>query len=184
MWSIHGACAYRPIRPRRYARPGSARISRQRSGPESASANRLKSNPNPTDMSMPSKTEKLLSLLERPAGHPGAEDRRCRQMPCRWPARWRRGGLPAIEITLRTPDALEAIRRVAGGGPRRVVGAGTILNAGQFDEAAAAGSQIHRQPRHHPGGLRGGARQRRCRCCPAPSRRARSWPRGRPGSIS
>jgi 2-dehydro-3-deoxyphosphogluconate aldolase / (4S)-4-hydroxy-2-oxoglutarate aldolase len=52
------------------------------------------------------------------------------------------GGLPAIEITLRTPAALEAIRAVADQVPEAIVGAGTILNARQFDEAAKAGSRF------------------------------------------
>jgi 2-dehydro-3-deoxyphosphogluconate aldolase/(4S)-4-hydroxy-2-oxoglutarate aldolase len=39
------------------------------------------------------------------------------------------GGLPAIEITLRTDAALESIRRVASEVPEALVGAGTILNA-------------------------------------------------------
>lgn len=53
-----------------------------------------------------------------------------------------RGGLRAIEITLRTSDALEAIRRIAGEVEEAVVGAGTILNARQFDDAVAAGSRF------------------------------------------
>lgn len=52
------------------------------------------------------------------------------------------GGLPAIEITLRTPVALEAIRSVASEVPEALVGAGTILNARQFDEAARAGARF------------------------------------------
>ncbi|WP_370318592.1 2-dehydro-3-deoxy-phosphogluconate aldolase [Oricola sp.] len=52
------------------------------------------------------------------------------------------GGLPAIEITLRTDAALESIRRVAAEVPEALVGAGTILNAAQFDEAVAAGSKF------------------------------------------
>jgi len=52
------------------------------------------------------------------------------------------GGLPAIEITLRTDAALESIRRVAAEVPDALVGAGTILNAAQFDEAVAAGSKF------------------------------------------
>jgi 2-dehydro-3-deoxyphosphogluconate aldolase/(4S)-4-hydroxy-2-oxoglutarate aldolase len=52
------------------------------------------------------------------------------------------GGLPAIEITLRTGAALESIRRVAAEVPDAIVGAGTILNAKQFDEAVAAGSKF------------------------------------------
>ncbi len=53
-----------------------------------------------------------------------------------------KGGLPVIEITLRTGDALEAIRRVAGEVPEAVVGAGTILNPRQFEEAEKAGSKF------------------------------------------
>jgi 2-dehydro-3-deoxyphosphogluconate aldolase / (4S)-4-hydroxy-2-oxoglutarate aldolase len=52
------------------------------------------------------------------------------------------GGLPAIEITLRTDAALESIRRVAAEVPEAVVGAGTILNAAQFDAAVEAGSKF------------------------------------------
>lgn len=53
-----------------------------------------------------------------------------------------RGGLPAVEITLRTPVALAAIRTVADKVPEAVVGAGTILNAGQFEEAVKAGARF------------------------------------------
>jgi 2-dehydro-3-deoxyphosphogluconate aldolase/(4S)-4-hydroxy-2-oxoglutarate aldolase len=53
-----------------------------------------------------------------------------------------RGGLRLIEITLRTPTALEAIRRAADEVEEAVVGAGTILSAAQFDEAAAAGARF------------------------------------------
>jgi 2-dehydro-3-deoxyphosphogluconate aldolase/(4S)-4-hydroxy-2-oxoglutarate aldolase len=53
-----------------------------------------------------------------------------------------RGGLPVIEITMRTPDALESIRRAAAEVPEAVVGAGTILTATQFEQAAKAGSKF------------------------------------------
>jgi 2-dehydro-3-deoxyphosphogluconate aldolase / (4S)-4-hydroxy-2-oxoglutarate aldolase len=52
------------------------------------------------------------------------------------------GGLPAIEITLRTAAALDAIRAVASEVPGAIVGAGTILNARQYEEAAKAGSRF------------------------------------------
>lgn len=52
------------------------------------------------------------------------------------------GGLPAIEITLRTPVALDAIRAVAKEVPQAVVGAGTILSAGDFRNAADAGARF------------------------------------------
>ena len=51
-----------------------------------------------------------------------------------------KGGLPAIEITLRTPVALDAIRACAAEVPEAIVGAGTILNGRDFDAAAKAGS--------------------------------------------
>lgn len=53
-----------------------------------------------------------------------------------------KGGLPAIEITLRTAAALDAIRAVAAEVPEAIVGAGTILNAKQYEDAAKAGSRF------------------------------------------
>lgn len=53
-----------------------------------------------------------------------------------------RGGLPAIEVTLRTRHALDAIRLIADEAPEVIVGAGTVRNALQFQEAAAAGSRF------------------------------------------
>lgn len=53
-----------------------------------------------------------------------------------------KGGLPAIEITLRTAAALNAIRAVASEVPEAIVGAGTILNAKQYENAAKAGSRF------------------------------------------
>lgn len=90
---------------------------------------------------MAGKTEKLLSLL---GGQPVIPVLRIASVEHAVPlARaLAAGGLPLIEITLRTPDALEAIRRVAAEVGEAVVGAGTILSARQFDEAAAAGSKF------------------------------------------
>jgi len=50
------------------------------------------------------------------------------------------GGLKAIEITMRTPAALDAVRAVAAEVEGAAVGAGTILNAAHFEAALAAGS--------------------------------------------
>jgi len=50
------------------------------------------------------------------------------------------GGLKAIEITMRTPAALDAVRAVAAEVEGAAVGAGTILNAAHFEAAVAAGS--------------------------------------------
>lgn len=87
------------------------------------------------------KTKKLLSLLD---GQPVIPVLKITDVAHAVPlARaLAKGGLHAIEITLRTGDALEAIRRVAGEVPEAVVGAGTILNPRQFEEAAAAGSKF------------------------------------------
>ena len=52
------------------------------------------------------------------------------------------GGLRAIEVTLRTPDALAAVTAIAEDMPHAVVGAGTILSAGQIDAAVAAGARF------------------------------------------
>jgi 2-dehydro-3-deoxyphosphogluconate aldolase / (4S)-4-hydroxy-2-oxoglutarate aldolase len=52
-----------------------------------------------------------------------------------------KGGLPALEVTLRTPAAFEAIRemsKVEGA----VVGAGTVLNPEQLDAALEAGAKF------------------------------------------
>ena len=90
---------------------------------------------------MTSKTEKLLSLLN---GQPVIPVLKIANVADAVPlARaLSRGGLRAIEITLRTADALEAIRRVAAEVEEAVVGAGTILDARQFDEAARASSKF------------------------------------------
>ncbi len=51
------------------------------------------------------------------------------------------GGLPVLEVTLRTPAALDVIRAmktVAGA----IVGAGTVLNPADLDAALAAGSEF------------------------------------------
>jgi 2-dehydro-3-deoxyphosphogluconate aldolase / (4S)-4-hydroxy-2-oxoglutarate aldolase len=50
-------------------------------------------------------------------------------------------GLPVLEVTLRTPGALDAIRRMSAV-PGAIVGAGTVLNEAQLDEAIDVGSQF------------------------------------------
>ncbi|ANS64856.1 KHG/KDPG aldolase [Streptomyces lincolnensis] len=52
------------------------------------------------------------------------------------------GGLPAIEVTLRTPAALDAIREIADGVPDAVVGAGTVLTPAHVEESVAAGARF------------------------------------------
>ena len=50
-------------------------------------------------------------------------------------------GLPVLEVTLRTPYALDAIRAMARV-PGAIVGAGTVLNINMLGEAIDAGSQF------------------------------------------
>src|SRR5262249_15208497 len=50
-------------------------------------------------------------------------------------------GLPVLEVTLRTPGALRAIREMAKV-EGAIVGAGTVLNERQLDEALQAGAQF------------------------------------------
>jgi len=50
-------------------------------------------------------------------------------------------GLPVIEVTLRTPDALDAIRAMAAV-EGAVVGAGTVLDEGQLARAIDAGARF------------------------------------------
>lgn len=52
------------------------------------------------------------------------------------------GGLPAIEVTLRTPGALDAIRAIADEVPQAVVGAGTVITVEQVDACVTAGARF------------------------------------------
>ncbi|OYX25282.1 MAG: keto-deoxy-phosphogluconate aldolase [Rhodobacterales bacterium 32-66-7] len=55
------------------------------------------------------------------------------------------GGLPALEVTLRTPAALDAIRAMAEV-PGGVVGAGTLLTPADVKAAKAAGARFGVSP--------------------------------------
>ncbi len=52
------------------------------------------------------------------------------------------GGLPVIEVTLRTAAALPAIERIAAEVPDAVIGAGTIRSAADVTAAISAGSRF------------------------------------------
>ncbi len=52
------------------------------------------------------------------------------------------GGLRPLEVTLRTACALEAIALIAREVPDAIVGAGTVLNAADFDRVVAAGARF------------------------------------------
>lgn len=56
------------------------------------------------------------------------------------------GGLPAIEVTLRTPAALDAIRAIAAEVEGAIPGVGTVLAPGQYQEAARAGARFAVSP--------------------------------------
>ncbi len=56
------------------------------------------------------------------------------------------GGLPLLEITLRTPVALEAIRAVAAALPQACVGAGTVLSVEQLHAVRDAGAPFAVSP--------------------------------------
>ncbi|GIH27581.1 ketohydroxyglutarate aldolase [Acrocarpospora phusangensis] len=60
------------------------------------------------------------------------------------------GGLPVIEVTLRTEAALESIRRIAAEVPDAVIGAGTILSPGDAARAVEAGSRFLVSPGSTP----------------------------------
>ena len=50
------------------------------------------------------------------------------------------GGIRVLEITLRTPVAIEAIRAIAREVPGAMVGAGTVIRGEELDAVAAAGA--------------------------------------------
>ncbi|WP_200945056.1 MULTISPECIES: bifunctional 4-hydroxy-2-oxoglutarate aldolase/2-dehydro-3-deoxy-phosphogluconate aldolase [unclassified Nocardioides] len=52
------------------------------------------------------------------------------------------GGLPAIELTLRTPVALDAIRAIASEVPEILIGAGTVTSPANAQDALDAGAQF------------------------------------------
>lgn len=64
------------------------------------------------------------------------------------------GGVEAIELTLRTPVAIEAARRIAESVPEMILGIGTILDRAQVDAALDAGARFGVSPGTNPGLLR------------------------------
>ena len=56
------------------------------------------------------------------------------------------GGIRVLEVTLRTPAALQAIRAIAKEVPDAIVGAGTIINAHDLQQAREAGAQFGVSP--------------------------------------
>lgn len=64
------------------------------------------------------------------------------------------GGLNRLELTLRTPAALESIRAIRDAVPEFEVGAGTVLTAGQVDDVIKAGAFFAVSPGLNPGVVR------------------------------
>ncbi len=60
------------------------------------------------------------------------------------------GGLDCIELTLRTPAALDALRQITTEVPDMTVGVGTILTPQQVDAAKAAGAAFGVSPGLNP----------------------------------
>jgi 2-dehydro-3-deoxyphosphogluconate aldolase / (4S)-4-hydroxy-2-oxoglutarate aldolase len=56
------------------------------------------------------------------------------------------GGLRVLEVALRTPASLQAIEVMRKGVPEAIVGAGTLLRAGHFQQAHDAGAQFGVSP--------------------------------------
>jgi 2-dehydro-3-deoxyphosphogluconate aldolase/(4S)-4-hydroxy-2-oxoglutarate aldolase len=58
------------------------------------------------------------------------------------------GGLDVLEVTLRTPRALDAISAIAQELPEVIVGAGTVLDALQMQQAERSGAKFLVSPGH------------------------------------
>lgn len=56
------------------------------------------------------------------------------------------GGIKVLEVTLRTPAAIEVIRAIADNCPEAIVGAGTVTNAKQLQQVTEAGAKFAISP--------------------------------------
>ena len=72
------------------------------------------------------------------------------------------GGIDVIELTLRTPSALDAMRAIRAAVPAMLIGAGTVLTADQVEAVADAGARFGVSPGLNPGVVR------RARACHLP----------------
>jgi len=66
------------------------------------------------------------------------------------------GGLPVLEVTLRTPVALQAIAAIANEVEGALVGAGTVVRPEEFDQVARAGGMFAISPGATPALLQAG----------------------------
>jgi 2-dehydro-3-deoxyphosphogluconate aldolase/(4S)-4-hydroxy-2-oxoglutarate aldolase len=69
------------------------------------------------------------------------------------------GGLPLLEVTLRTPAALDSIRLLRRERPDLLVGAGTVLSPEQVQGAVDAGAQFGLAPGLNPRVVKAAAEQ-------------------------
>jgi 2-dehydro-3-deoxyphosphogluconate aldolase/(4S)-4-hydroxy-2-oxoglutarate aldolase len=60
------------------------------------------------------------------------------------------GGIPCAEVTFRTAQGEESIRRISREVPESLVGAGTVLTIDQVDRAIAAGAKFIVSPGYNP----------------------------------
>jgi len=58
------------------------------------------------------------------------------------------GGIDAMELTLRTPAALDALRCIRRDMPRMLAGVGTVLTPQQVRGRGGGGRGVRRRPRH------------------------------------
>lgn len=70
------------------------------------------------------------------------------------------GGIKILEVTLRTPAAIEVIRAIASEVPEALIGAGTVTNAVQLAEVEAAGAMFAISPGATADLLRAGRQSR------------------------
>lgn len=56
------------------------------------------------------------------------------------------GGIKVLEVTLRTPAAIDVIREIAQNCPDAIVGAGTVTNAAQLAQVTEAGAKFAISP--------------------------------------
>ncbi|MCX7819091.1 MAG: bifunctional 4-hydroxy-2-oxoglutarate aldolase/2-dehydro-3-deoxy-phosphogluconate aldolase [Kiritimatiellae bacterium] len=68
------------------------------------------------------------------------------------------GGVGAMELTLRTPAALDALRRIRAEVPEMLAGVGTILTPDQVEAARSAGAAFGVSPGTNPRVLEAAAR--------------------------
>jgi 2-dehydro-3-deoxyphosphogluconate aldolase / (4S)-4-hydroxy-2-oxoglutarate aldolase len=84
------------------------------------------------------------------------------------------GGLPVLEITLRTPVALDAAIRIAAKVPDAIVGLGTVTQVPDIRTALAAGARFLVSPGTPPE-LATPSCGPLCRSCPAAPPCRRRW---------